>query len=102
MLEGSEPRELIREYYRLRRRAHVLTGQGGATAASAAGASSCGDDPGPVREEFLGWYEARHHDVPQDVAEVMYTILDEWGPRAHPGSARSTPAHRTGSRWRRA
>ena len=24
MLEGSEPRELIREYYRLRRRAHAL------------------------------------------------------------------------------
>jgi hypothetical protein len=85
MLEGSEPRELIREYYRLRRRAHVFTGSAGATAASAAAASSGGDDPGPVREEFLGWYEARHDDVPQDVADVAYTILDEWGPRAHPG-----------------
>jgi hypothetical protein len=85
MLEGSEPRELIREYYRLRRRAHVLTGSAGATAASAAAASSGGDDPGPVREAFLSWYEARHDDVPQDVAEVVYTILDEWGPRAHPG-----------------
>src|SRR4029453_3105575 len=31
MLEGSEPRELIREYYRLRRRAHVLTGSGART-----------------------------------------------------------------------
>ena len=38
-----------------------------------------------MREEFLRWYEARHDDVPQDVAEVVYTILDEWGPRAHPG-----------------
>jgi hypothetical protein len=85
MLEGSEPRELIREYYRLRRRAHVLTGSAGATAASATAASSGGDDPGPVREEFLRWYEARHDDVPQDVADVVYTILDEWGPRAHPG-----------------
>jgi hypothetical protein len=63
----------------------VLTGSAGATAASATAASSGGDDPGPVREEFLGWYEARHDDVPQDVAEVAYTILDEWGPRAHPG-----------------
>jgi hypothetical protein len=85
MLEGSEPRELIREYYRLRRRAHVLTGSAGATAASATAASSGGGDPGPVREAFLGWYEARYDDVPQDVAKVVYTILDEWGPRAHPG-----------------
>ena len=85
MLEGSEPRELIREYYRLRRRAHVLTGSSGAIAASAAAASSGGDDPGPVGEAFLGWYEARHDDVSQDVADVVYTILDEWGPRAHPG-----------------
>ena len=85
MLEGSERRELIREYYRLRRRAHVLTGSAGATAASATAASSGGDDPGPVREAFLRWYEARHDDVPQDVAEVVSTILDEWGPRAHPG-----------------
>ena len=36
-------------------------------------------------EEFLRWYEARHDDVPQDVADVVYTILDEWGPRTHPG-----------------
>ena len=54
MLQGSEPRELIREYYRLRRRAHVLTGPAGATAASAAAASSGGDDPGPVREAVPG------------------------------------------------
>jgi hypothetical protein len=63
----------------------VLTSSAGATAASAAAAPSSGDDLAPVREEFLGWYEARHDDVPQDVAEVVYTILDEWGPRAHPG-----------------
>jgi hypothetical protein len=52
MLQGSEPRELIREYYRLRRRALSLTA---AAAGSAASASSGGDDPGPVREAFLGW-----------------------------------------------
>jgi hypothetical protein len=80
MLQGSEPRELIREYYRLRRRARGLTG----LAASAA-ISSGGDDPGPVREAFLGWYAARHDDVPQDAADAVDTILQEWGPRADPG-----------------
>ena len=63
ILEGSEPRELIREYYRLRRRARVLAGSAGVTAASTA-ASSGDDDPGPVRGAFLGWYAARHDDVP--------------------------------------
>jgi len=84
MLQGSEPRELIREYYRLRRRAHRLTGSAGATAASATAASPGGDDPGPVREAFLSWYAARHDDVPQDAADAVDTILDDWGPRAHP------------------
>ena len=47
MLEGGEPRELIREYYRLRRRASALVPSAGVTAASAAAASSDGDDPEP-------------------------------------------------------
>ena len=85
MLQGDEPRELIREYYRLRRRAHMLTGRAGGTAAGVAAASSGGDDPGPAREAFLGWYAARHDDVPQDTADAVDTILQEWGPRAHPG-----------------
>ena len=55
------------------------------TAASVAAASSGGDDPGPAREAFLGWYAARHDDVPQDAAEAVDTILQEWGPRVHPG-----------------
>jgi hypothetical protein len=84
MLQGSEPRELIREHYRLRRRARVLTGSA-ATAASATAASPGGDDPGPVREAFLDWYAARHDDVPPDAADAVDTILQEWGPRAHPG-----------------
>jgi hypothetical protein len=85
MLEGSEPRDLIREYYRLRRRAHSLAGSVGATVADAGAASSGGDDPDPVREAFLGWYAARHDDVTQDAADAVDTILQEWGPRAHPG-----------------
>ena len=85
MLEGSEPRELIREYYRLRRRAHVLTGRVGTTAASATAASVGADDPDPDREAFLGWYAARYDNVPPDTADAVDTILDEWGPRAQPG-----------------
>ncbi len=102
MLQGDEPRELIREYYRLRRRARALTGPAGAAAASAAAASPGGDGPGPAREAFLGWYAARHDDVPQDAADAVDTILQS-GDRGHiPWSARAMPAHRTGSRWRRA
>jgi hypothetical protein len=86
MLEGSEPRELIREYYRLRRRAHSLAAWVGATAASATAASSGGDDDADsVREAFLGWYAARHEDVPQDTADDVATILQEWGPWALSG-----------------
>ena len=81
MLEGSEPRELIREYYRLRRRARDLTGT---AAASTAAASSGGDDPGPVRQAFLSWYAARHDDVPKDAADAVDMILHEWGPPADP------------------
>jgi hypothetical protein len=68
-----------------RRRASELTGPAAATAAGAAAASFGGDDPGPAREAFLGWYAARHNDVPQDAADAVDTILYEWGPRAHPG-----------------
>jgi len=83
MLQGSEPRDLIREYYRLRRRARSLTSPADEAAGRAA-ASYGGGDPGPVREAFLGWYAARHDDVPQDAADAVDTILQEWGPRAQP------------------
>jgi hypothetical protein len=81
MLQGSEPRELIREYYRLRRRARILVG---GTAASAAAASSGRDDPGSVCEAFLAWYAARHDGVPQDAAVDAGTLIQEWGPGAGP------------------
>ena len=76
ILEGSEPRELIREYYRLRRRARLLVGSAAVTAADTA--------PAAPAETFLSWYAARHDDVPQDLADVADLILYEWGPGTHP------------------
>ena len=95
MLQGSEPRELIREYYRLRRRARDLTGS------ADPGAGSSPFDASHVDEAFLDWYAARHDDVPRAVTEAMSTILGEWGLRRIRTSARSTPARRTVSSWRR-
>jgi hypothetical protein len=82
MLQGHEPRELLREYYRLRRRASALVRSTEALAASAI--SSDGDDLSPVREAFLDWYKARNSAVPQDAADAVDIILQEWGP-AHAG-----------------
>ena len=77
MLEGHEPRELIREYYRFHRRAHALVPAAGAPATAA---PPDAHNPEPVREAFLNWYATRHDDVPQDTADAVGTILYEWGP----------------------
>jgi len=78
MLQGLEPRELIREHYRLRRRARDLTGS------ADTGAGSSPFDAGHPDDAFLGWYAARHDDVPEAVAEATGTILSEWGPPENP------------------
>ena len=74
MLEGREPRELIREYYRLRHRARGLT------ASADTGTGTSPFDAGQVRDAFGDWYATRHDDVPEAVTEAMSTILGEWGP----------------------
>jgi hypothetical protein len=77
MLEGSEPRALIREYYRFRRRASSLPIRPSPTTAD--------DDDAPWQDEFLAWYATRHGDVPADTAEAAGTIAYEWGPAMPPG-----------------
>jgi len=77
MLQGYEPRDLIREYYRLRRRACDLTGPADA-------AVSFLSDAGQTPDAFGVWYAARHDDVPRAVAEAAGTIYDMWGPQAYP------------------
>ena len=79
MLDGAEPRELIREYYRLRRRARDLVGP----AAADAGLSSF--DFSHVDQVFLRWYAARHDDMAaKATAGALGTILEEWGPGKSP------------------
>ena len=78
MLQGNEPRDLIRECYRLRRRARDLTG----SADAAAGSSPF--DAGYAPDAFLNWYVTRHDDVPGAVTEATATINEEWGPQEYP------------------
>jgi hypothetical protein len=78
MLQGNEPRDLIREYYRLRRRARDLTG----SADAAAGSSPF--DAGHAPDAFLNWYATRHDDVPGAVTQATATIHEEWGPHEYP------------------
>jgi hypothetical protein len=78
MLAGNEPRDLIREYYRLRRRARDLTG----SADAAPGSSPF--DAGHAPEAFLNWYATRHDEVPGAVPEAAAIIYEEWGPHEYP------------------
>jgi hypothetical protein len=78
MLQGREPRELIHEYFRLRRRARDLTGS------ADAGAGSSPFDADHVHDAFLNWYATRHDDVPGAVTEAAGIILGEWGPHENP------------------
>jgi hypothetical protein len=78
MLEGNEPRELIREYYRLRRRARDLTG----SADAAPGSAPFDADHAP--EVFVDWYATRHDEVPGAVPEAVAIIYEEWGLHEYP------------------
>jgi hypothetical protein len=73
ILTGYEPRELVREYYRMRRRAQVLT----VPADDEAGLAQSGTDD--VQGAFLDWYAARHEGVPEAVTAAAGTLASEWG-----------------------
>lgn len=76
MLQGREPRELIHEHYRLRRRARDLIG----SVDACAGSSPCG--PGDVQDAFLDWHATHYGEGPAAAAaaEAVGTVLSEWGP----------------------
>lgn len=89
MLTGYEHRELIREYFRSRRRAQLVL------------ASLPGDErePAPVfaaeidTAPFVDWYAGRHADAPKpgkfrkQAGETAELLLDAWGPHEHPVEA---------------
>jgi hypothetical protein len=94
ILQGHEPRELLREYYRLRRRARALVSSAGAPPESADADPLDADAPDPVREAFLGWYAARHGAVPEETADAVDTILYQWGPHPVERSRYACSPHR--------
>lgn len=90
MLQGNEPRELIRELYRMRRRARVLAGAvpGTAKGTPVDEDNSAGDvdqfgRPGTARKAFRDWYRARHPGAPKGITATVDTIIGEWGPAHH-------------------
>jgi hypothetical protein len=72
MLTGFEPRELIREYYRMRRRARIFVDS------ADLGADEPAYDASHVQEAFLDWYATRHPGTGKEVAEAVGTIQAEW------------------------
>jgi hypothetical protein len=87
MLRGSEPRELIREVYRMGRRARALAGArfGAMDGTPTDGKKVAGDAdqfgrPAHTREAFRNWYRERHPGAPKGIAATADTIIGEWGP----------------------
>jgi hypothetical protein len=78
-IRGDEPRGLLQEYYRGRRRARELSASLGDLPE---GAGAFTIDMDKARDEFLEWYAARHgrDAVSPGMAEAVDTITDQWGP----------------------
>jgi hypothetical protein len=86
MFSGHEHRELIREYFRSRRRAQLVLGS----------LPGDGQESAPVfaaeidTASFVDWYVGRHADAPKpgkfrkQAAETAEFLLDAWGPHEHP------------------
>jgi hypothetical protein len=94
MLHGNEPRELIRELYRMRRRARALGGAAfGAADGTPANWDIGGDKatgdvdqfgrPTGAHKAFLAWYRTRHPGAPKGITATAETIIGEWGPGHH-------------------
>jgi hypothetical protein len=86
MLQGNEPRELIRELYRMRHRARVLAGPpaDADTGWDEAGETGQSGPPAQAQKAFLAWYRARHPKAPKGVTVTAEMIMDEWGPGLPP------------------
>jgi len=79
MLTGNEPRELIRELYRMRRRARALAAASG-TAEEAQASEAQSDRAAGAHKEFRAWYRTRHPGAPKGIAATAESIIEAWGP----------------------
>ncbi|HET9080682.1 MAG TPA: hypothetical protein VFO01_09230 [Trebonia sp.] len=86
MFEGGEHRELIREYFRSRRRGQVVLDLLPDDGEPAEPVIAPEIDTAP----FVDWYAGRHGDVPKPgkfrkvTAETAEFLLEAWGPNEHP------------------
>jgi hypothetical protein len=88
VVEGDEPVELMREYFRLFQRASILAGdlmdRLPEKTEGEAGESEGGDS---AVESFLDWYSDRDDafaDSQEQTAEAAECLVGEWGPLWHP------------------
>jgi hypothetical protein len=86
MLTGGEHRELIREYFRSRRRGQLVLGSLPGDGRETAPVFAAEIDTAP----FVDWYAGQHADAPKpgkfrkQAAETAGLLLNAWGPREHP------------------
>jgi hypothetical protein len=77
VVDGGEPRELVRELHRMRQRARALAWHAG---------FSAGDpyDYSSDYHAFQAWYAGRHDAVPEDFGDTVAMVIYNWGPREYP------------------
>jgi hypothetical protein len=86
MLVGGEPRELVREYFRSRRRGQLVLGSLPGNRQEAGLVLAAEIDTAP----FVDWHAGRHADASKpgkfrkQAAETAGLLLDAWGPHEHP------------------
>ena len=86
MLIGGEHQELIREYFRSRRRGQLVLGSLPVDGRETDPVFAAEIDTAP----FVDWYAGQHADAPKprkfrkQAAETAGFLLDTWGPREHP------------------
>ncbi|MGH3263446.1 MAG: hypothetical protein ACRDNS_15800, partial [Trebonia sp.] len=80
-LYGNEPRELIRESYRMRRRARIIAAPANEDAGQESGADiGQSGQPPLAHKAFRDWHRSRHHEAPKGIARTAETIISDWGP----------------------